>query len=169
MTMAQETDMEKNTVRKESILGLAIALLVLSIIALGVGWLVAEQLNTQATVATVQQVQESEEKTGSGEQPSLPKQNAILLDPIIIALHRSENTFMRLELALIPEVGSDIDNQETRLRIASEIAAFVQTLTLLQISGPTGYMHFREDILDRARLTTNGKIKDVLIMSLVAE
>lgn len=169
MSMAQESNIETNTVGKESLLGLVIALVVLSIIAVAVGWLVAEQLNTQVTATTVQQTQESKKESEPDEQPVLPKQDAILLDPIIIALHRSENTFMRIELALIPEIGSDIDNQETRLRIGSEIAAFVQTLTLSQISGPTGYIHFREDILDRARLTTNGKIKDVLIMSLVAE
>lgn len=167
--------------KKESPMGFVISLVLLSLAAVGLGWFVAQQLGSTVMMADTStetpKIATSEKKEGESDKENeegegsevMAKPDAILLDPIIIALQKSKNAFMRIELAIIPENDSDIDNQETRLRIGSDIAAFAQTLTLEQISGPSGYMHFREDILDRVRLITNGKAKDVLIMSLVAE
>lgn len=182
MSASEDKNPEEKPPKKESPMGFIVSLAVLSLVAVGAGWFVTGQLNPSVMMANEttenQKVEEDENKEDdklnkeSGEDEGhevMAKSDVLLLDPIIIALHKSENTFMRIELAVIPESDSDIDTQEIRLRIGSDIAAFAQTLTLEQISGPSGYIHFREDILDRVRLITNGKTKDVLIMSLVAE
>ncbi len=163
--------------KKESPVGFLVVLALITLVAVGAGWFLggllvhppsgsenaakpAENLND--TVKSDQPL-ESETKNQYSESGPL-----LVLDPIIVTLRKSNNVFLRLELAVVG--GNDASfNEATKLKIGSEVAAFAQTLTLQQISGPSGYLHFREDILDRARLSTEGQVKDVYIISMVAE
>ena len=165
---------------KSSNLGYFGVLFALALIAIGAGWFGADlfQLSkmdasdkAQAPEIKVKNKEKKEtaEAKGDGDEPGMAKPETIILDPIIVALQKSDNAFMRIELALVPAEGAEISSKEELLRIGSDIAAFTQSLTLQQISGPTGNLHFREDILDRVRLVTNGKVKDLLILSMVAE
>lgn len=175
----QESEVEQDEApKKESPLPFIMVMVVLSLVAVGSGWYLTSLLQppkmekaAKTQTANEEPVAEddAEEEVAEDEEDSEPDPAAILLDPIIVALQRSENTFIRIELALIPNRGAEIGDQESRLRIGSDVAAFVQTLQLHQILGPTGYLHLRDDLLDRARLVTDGQVKDVLIVSMVAE
>lgn len=177
--MDKKSEPEEVT-KKESLMAFIGVMLVLSLVAVGAGWFLTQQLQRsdtstpQTDVAYKNEKEENtakseEEASEEGESEEKPKPEAIILDPIIVALQKNENVFMRIELAIIPKEDAEISNQEMRLRIGSDVAAIMQTMTLQQISGPTGHLHFREDLLDRVRLVTSGQVKDVLIMSMVAE
>ena len=175
----QDSEQEQDEApKKASPLPFIMVMVVLSLVAVGSGWFVAgllqpPEMDKAATSEPASDEpaseDEPEEEVAEEEGEGEPDPAAILLDPIIVALQRSENTFIRIELAIIPQRGAEISDQESRLRIGSDVAAFVQTLQLHQILGPTGYLHLREDLLDRARLVTDGQVKDVLIVSMVAE
>ena len=166
---------------KSSSLGYFGVLFALALVAVSAGWFAADQLQMPQKAASFSKdvlAKKSQSDVGNSDKASAsdcdaaagnPKSATIILDPIIVALQKSDNAFMRIELAIIPNEDADISSKEELLRIGSDIAAFTQTLTLQQISGPTGHLHFREDILDRVRLVTNGKVKDLLILSMVAE
>ena len=165
--------------KKESPIAFVGALIALALVAVGAGWFMVEQLQPRPStpvVTTVVAPKDSDKKKEGTEETSdesgeeaIVETDVIILDPIIVALQKNDNTFLRIELAVIPEEGADVFGREVILRIGSDIAAFTKTLTLQQISGPTGFLHFREDILDRARLVTKGQVKDLLVIAMVAE
>jgi flagellar FliL protein len=115
-------------------------------------------------------VKDKEESEGEeGLEETAKASEAVRLDPIIVGLSNSNNAFLRVELAIIADDPKAFSADKEKLRISSEISTFARTLTLKQISGPSGYLHFREDIIDRVRLLTDGTVDDVLILSMVAE
>ncbi|MEM7289378.1 MAG: flagellar basal body-associated FliL family protein [Pseudomonadota bacterium] len=170
--------------KKESSGGFIVALALGTVIAAGTGWFLGGQFTPQsATDAMSKQEmtakdEEKEEKKAKADEkdedmedaeaPSNPD-NIIALDPILTVLQDSDNVFMRLELAIVLNERADEFDTESKLRLHSDLSALSRTLTLRQISGPSGYLHLRDDLIDRARLISDGIIKDVLVLSMVAE
>ena len=176
--MAVEELVEEPT-KSDSLMLLIVALVLVSLIAVGGGWFVSSQL-TSSDMTTAKDDANSEfaknskadKKTAEGEEANAffkTQKNVVELDTILVALHDSDKVWIRLQLAVIGTEEADLDIPEVKSRIASDITALVKTLTLAQISGPSGFIHFKEDLLDRARLTTDGQVEDLLIMSIVAE
>ena len=172
----KDKEVPEEKAAKESPMGLVIALVVVSVMAVGAGWFLGGMLGKSgsadqmaAAPKTKADSKKKEKKTENPEQVQQTSNGPLLvLEPIIVTLRKSDNTFLRLELAIVGNEDAEF-GEETRLQIGSEVAAYAQTLTLQQISGPSGYLHFREDILDRAKLSTDGQVKDVYILSMVAE
>lgn len=188
--MAEATaDEEQEAPPKESSMGFYLAILIATVIAAGSGWFLGGMLTVSPKV---QKEVETEINAGVGKKPETDgkgkakgdekasksgdekkggygENGLVTLEPILVALRNSNNAFLRLELVLVMNKGAYLEDEESKVRLISELSAFSKTMTLKQISGPSGYLHFREDLVDRARLSTNGDVKDVLIMSMVAE
>ena len=177
-----------NETPKESAIGFYIAILLATVIAVGTGWFLGGMLEVDPnakkaeSVAAQDKLQEGAEygeKEDDGKKEAKAEykakggkkasSNIVTLEPILVALRNSNNAFLRLELAIIMNEGAYLDETEGKLRLLSELSAFSKTMTLRQISGPSGYLHFREDLLDRAILSTKGGVRDLLILSMVAE
>ena len=156
---------------------LLISLFLLSALAIGVGWFVAGMHNRSPSVGASDQAnanaaQHAEDvKPHSEEDVSTTHSGKKFakLDPIIVDLSGDTKTWLRLELAVIADATIEVSDPEIKAQITGDIAAYIRTATLAQISGPTGYMHFREDILDRARLSTQGKIEKIYVQVMVVE
>ncbi|MCP4073323.1 MAG: flagellar basal body-associated FliL family protein [Hyphomicrobiales bacterium] len=165
--------------KPESIKVFIIALVLVSVIAVGGGWIVGVQMNAGEATSAEDAAREElakrgkeEEVNGKGEETdALPDsdKNVVELDTILVALRDNDNIWVRLQLAVISDSQTDLDSAEIKTRMHSDITAFVKTLKLAQISGPSGFIHLKEDLLDRARLTTNGQVEDLMIMSIIAE
>jgi flagellar FliL protein len=54
-------------------------------------------------------------------------------------------------------------------QITEDIIAFLRTVTLVQIQGASGFQHLREDLSDRVRVRSGGKIRDLVIQSMIIE
>lgn len=172
--------------KKGGLMGTIIPLVVCSLIAVGAGWFIAGQLASPPSEGAMKTANKEKEdghgggkakkKSGHGEEDAHESKRessagtgVVVLDPILVALKNSQNAYLRLEIAVVADTGANLDSEENKIRLGSEIGAFVQTLSLAQMSGPSGYLHFREDITDRIRLFSEGAVKEVLIMSMVAE
>ncbi len=165
--------------KPESIKVFIIALVLVSVIAVGGGWIVGVQMNAGEATSAEDAAREElakkgkeEEANGKGEETdalSDSDKNVVELDTILVALRDNENVWVRLQLAVISDGQTDLDSAEIKTRMHGDITAFVKTLKLAQISGPSGFIHLKEDLLDRARLTTNGQVEDLMIMSIIAE
>ena len=68
-------------------------------------------------------------------------------------------------------VGLDAAKEENMLagRISEDIVAFLRTVPLAQIEGANGFQHLREDLNDRARIRSEGRVREVIIQSLIVE
>ena len=60
--------------------------------------------------------------------------------------------------------------QKSRAELISEdILAYLRTVTLSQIEGPSGMQHLREDLVERARIRSEGRVKELVIQTLVVQ
>ena len=166
-------------VKKSSPVGFIVGVLVVTMIAAGAGWFLGGQFSPKPKkmeAAELEQPKVEKEPKEGGEEGKEDKDGkkvvigpVVKLDPIIVVLRNSKNAFLRLELAIVTENAGELGDEETKLQLVEAISSFARTLSIRHISGPSGYLHFREDILDVARLTTKGVVKNVLILSMVAE
>ena len=61
------------------------------------------------------------------------------------------------------------DSNAMAAAIAEDIVAFLRTVPITQIEGSSGFLHLREDLNDRARIRSGGKVRELVIQSLVVE
>lgn len=52
---------------------------------------------------------------------------------------------------------------------ATHVLAFLRTVTLSQIEGPSGLLYFRQDLNDLVSSMSEGQVREVLIYGLVFE
>ncbi len=53
--------------------------------------------------------------------------------------------------------------------ITEDIVAYLRTVSLAQIEGASGFQHLREDLNDRARVRSGGKVRELIIHTLIVE
>lgn len=88
------------------------------------------------------------------------------LPAIVVNLAAPSKVWVRAELAV---VFSETPETETLRQLHQDILAFLATVNLAQLAGASGLHHLREDILDIARIRTDGKSRSVLFRTLVFE
>jgi len=90
------------------------------------------------------------------------------LTPIVTNLSSSE-IWVRLHVAIIYEAGSVASPEVLATDLTADILGFIQTLTISQIAGSSGLQHLREDLNDRAIIRSDGKVRELVIESLVVQ
>lgn len=95
--------------------------------------------------------------------------NVKVMSPIVTNLAGGERTWIRLESSLIfaDEIPGDAD--ALAARISEDIVAFLRTLGVEQIEGPSGFQHLGEDLNDRVRVRSNGRVRELIIQGLIVE
>ncbi len=157
-----------------SVMAFLISIAIVSGMAVIAGWLLSGSIKGSADTAK-QQVEEKNAKAESHGQnvdeqkTGHSKQTVVRLDPIIVGLGAKKEVWIRIEVAIVAMNEAHLDEPVMKVRIENDIAAYLQNVTLKQISGPSGYLHLKEDLLDRARLTTEGKVIELMILTLVTE
>jgi flagellar FliL protein len=91
------------------------------------------------------------------------------LPPIITNLADPPDTWIRLEAAIV------VDNKPDQVpalmlgEITGDILAFLRTLTLSQIEGASGLRQLREDLNERAAIRSSGRVRELIIETLVVQ
>lgn len=91
------------------------------------------------------------------------------LSPIITNLARPSNTWVRLQAAIIFDNYGMQKPDADAAAIAADILAFLRTLSLDQIGGGSGLAHLREDLNERATIRSEGRVREVVIQTLVVQ
>ena len=91
------------------------------------------------------------------------------IPPVVTNLANPKSTFVRIEASLIfdGEVPSDAD--ALAAQVSSDSLAFLRTVTLAQIEGATGLLHLREDLNERAKIRSDGRVRELVLQSLAVE
>jgi flagellar FliL protein len=91
------------------------------------------------------------------------------LPAIVTNLASPKGTWIRIEASVV--VGADAAAGSNALvaTIGEDIIAYLRTVPLAQLEGPSGFLHLREDLNDRARIRSGGKIGELVIHALVLE
>jgi flagellar FliL protein len=148
-----------------------VAMLVLSGLGIGAGGLLGLQLSTRIEPAPPAK---ADSKRGQGAGPELKSRysagtNVRSLAPIVTNLASPDRTWIRLEASLVMDGEQTAESNMLAAQVSEDIVAFLRTVALVQIQGASGFQHLREDLNDRVRVRSGGKVRDLVIQSLIVE
>jgi flagellar protein FliL len=170
-----------------------IVLVAMTLFAAGAGWAVSMYLdgltnNQQAAASSTDAAPGTEEQTsaehgpadadaaGHGEAGDASAEDdkadritnlvSVDLQPIITNLSSPAEAWIRLELT-VQFNGTPAD--DVVQQINQDLLAFVRTLKLEHVSGPSGYLHLKSDLADIAAIRSQGLAKAVLIRVMLFE
>jgi flagellar FliL protein len=92
-----------------------------------------------------------------------------MLQPVTTNLANPATTWIRLEAAALIKEDLGAEGDLILTKLAEDITAFMRTVPLDQIEGPSGFQNLREDLNDRVRVRSHGKVTELLIQALVVE
>jgi len=159
--------------KKKSGLIVTIAIVaVLSLIAAGGGWvmggMIAPQVDQpeEAAAAAGAGHAGDEKKKGEEKDENKPRENLIALDPITTNLSYPSDNWIRVEVSLVFADKPDVAIAD---QIHQDILAYLRTVSLQQIEGPRGFQYLREDLRERVKLRSEGRVNDLLMRTFVIE
>ena len=151
------------------------ALLGVTALAVGVGWLAGNYLNGESAgkaapdapekvMPAHREAEAQKREEGDGAEPASP--TVVQLAGITTNLAAPSNVWIRMEASIVLDEPQDAGLSE---RVHQDFLAFVRTLKLHQIEGASGFQHFKADLEERAAIRSNGHVKQVLIRTLLFE
>jgi flagellar FliL protein len=91
------------------------------------------------------------------------------LSPIITNLGGPKAAWIRLEAAIVVVQDGGKEDNVLAGKITEDIVAYLRTVPMGQIEGANGFQNLREDLNERARVRSGGRVREVVIQSLVVE
>lgn len=179
--MEPEENGEEAPEEKSQLVPTIIGFVVITLIAAGAGWFLGGDFSTRGLpeekVASVVVKKADLESGGGGhgeeggddegEKHSGP--TVAMLSPIVSSLNDPNGLWIRLEVAVIFGEGKHYEGEIDKISLQNDIVAYLRSIDSDLISGPSGFIHFHEDLVDRVRMSTSGRAVDIKILSLVAE
>lgn len=180
--MEPEETEEETAKPKSQLVPSIIAIVVITAVAAGAGWFLGGDFSTRGHPVVEKKVHvivkkadlESEAGGGHGEEGEDGEKKhtgptVAMLNPIVSSLNDPNGLWIRLEVAVIFGADKHYEGEIDKISLQNDIVAYLRTIDSALISGPSGFVHFHEDLVDRVRMTTGGRAEDVKILSLVAE
>ena len=91
------------------------------------------------------------------------------LDPILVTLAGPQRSWARLELGVIIDGASTPDDAVLLKSMTEDIMAFMRTVPLVHVESAAGIEYLREDIEEIAHLRSKGRVRSIILRSLVVE
>lgn len=148
------------------LMSLILAMVVLTGLSVGAGGLFGLQVLSKA--GKPPPAAKAETKASEGPKGRF-SDKAVLhsLAPIVTNIASPDRTWLRLEASIVIE--GEGEAKALAGAITEDTIAYLRTLSLPLIEGASGLLHLREDLNDRARIRSNGKVKDLVIHTLIVE
>ena len=91
------------------------------------------------------------------------------ISAIVTNLASPTDTWVRLETSMVFKNG-DLPNPDVAAaELRQDMLAYMRTLTLTQLEGPSALEHLREDLNERASLRTDGAVSELIIQTFVVQ
>lgn len=139
-------------------------LVVLTLGAIGAGWMAASMIGDrqapaagEVTAERAPEVRTSEMANGVG---------IVHIDPITTNLGSPVDMWIRLELSLVFAGPPDVAMAEL---IHQDLLAYMRTVKMHQIQGASGFQHLKSDLSERAHIRSEGLVREVLIRTMLVE
>jgi flagellar FliL protein len=141
-------------------------LLVLTLATAGAGWFFGGMLGATPVPEEPAPPPAEAEGHGKPEDPAVHSVRVFPLETITTNLSDPTDVWVRLELAL---VFTDLPDPELAEIVHQDILAYLRTVRARQIEGASGFQHLRSDLDERARIRSDGKVRQVLIRTILFE
>lgn len=160
---------EPTTNKKNSMVMTIAAVAVLTIVGVGGGWFVGKMIAPAAESPQAAAPTPAAAEHGGGEAEKPAAGGAVhvkALEPIIANLAYPSDSMVRLEVSLI--FSENVDDAVASA-VQEDILAYMRTVSLQQIQGPRGFTYLRDDLTERAKLRSKGKVADLVFRTFVIE
>lgn len=91
------------------------------------------------------------------------------ITPVVTNLAAPPNTWIRMEASIVTERLNEEEASVVVARIGEDIVAYLRTLTPAQIEGARGLQYLRDDLNERAATRSGGKVRELIIETLVVQ
>lgn len=150
-----------------SMLKLIAALLLLTVAAAGMGGGLGIKLADQVEDA-VRLKDSSEEKPAVEVRYTGPTRLKPLA-PILTNLAEPRDIWIRVESSIVFDDEEIAGDDVLAAKIGEDILAYLRTVSLSQIGSPSGMQHLREDLAERAQIRSEGRVKELVIQTMVVQ
>lgn len=140
--------------------------LVLTLVALAAGGLAGLQLMDAAERAA-----EAQRNASARPVASAFTANARLrrLNPVVTNLAEPASVWARVEASMVTDSLSEEEASLLGARITEDVVAYLRSVSLPQLEGARGLQYLREDLNERAALRSGGKVRELIIETLVLQ
>lgn len=149
-----------------STLSLIVAMVVVTLLAAGAGGLVGVFLYSKIETVAKEKATAKEEKAASEYAGDLTVKT---VPPVLTNLASPSNVLLRIEASLIFDGAPPEDADALAAQISGDAMAYLRTVSLRQIEGASGLLHLREDLTERARIRSEGRVREFVIQGLAVE
>ncbi|SFI19262.1 flagellar basal body-associated FliL family protein [Bradyrhizobium sp. cf659] len=91
------------------------------------------------------------------------------LSPIVTNLGAPANNWARVEASMVTESMSDEDAGILAAHISEDIVTYLRSASVAQFEGSRGLQHLRDDLAERANVRSSGKVRELIIETLVIQ
>ncbi len=91
------------------------------------------------------------------------------LPPIVTTLGAPQDTWIRLEGSIVFDPAALPHPEAVAGKIGEDVLAYLRTVTLKQLEGPIGLEAIREDLNERAATRSEGKVRELVLRTLVVQ
>lgn len=145
-------------------------LLLMTVAAIGMGWLSGGYLKGAGGPATVPAAENNHGKDATSETSPAHGADAgstlVNLASITTNLASPADVWIRLDASVMFDTPQPAEVSE---QIHQDLLALIRTLKMHQIEGASGYQHLKADLEERAAIRSGGHAKQVLIRTLLLE
>ena len=148
-------------------LKLIAALLLLTVVAAGLGGGLGIKLADQVEDAV--RLKDSTEEKPAGEPQYTGPTHLKPLAPILTNLAEPRDVWIRIESSIVFDDEEIAADEVLAAKITEDILTYLRTVSLSQIESPSGMQHLREDLIERARIRSAGRVTELVIQTLVLQ
>lgn len=113
--------------------------------------------------------EKKDDKHGAKTPPPTTVSGVQTMPPIVGPLRAPAQIWVRFEGAIVLDEIDAKRAKELMAEIANDTLVYFSTVSLPEIEGPVGLKAVREDLYERARIRSDGKVRELLIQTLVTQ
>ncbi len=147
-----------------------LAVVVLTLLAAGGGGFLGLQIFNTVQVPAAGAAPAKPQAEASAHAPPYSGDIAVReLQPMLANLMSPDNAWVRVQAAVIFMKKDVPEPDQLAAQITDDLLAYLKTLTAAQLQGASGLQHLREDFNDRAAVRSDGKVREVVIETIVVQ
>jgi flagellar protein FliL len=148
-----------------SVLQWLLVTVVMSLVSVTAGGFLGLQL-----VSQIKETAAAKESRAEAPPPKYGGGTGIVNLPAVVTnLADPPDAWVRLQAAIVFDTKAVPQPDVLAAQIAEDYLGFLKTLTVAQIGGASGLQHLREDLTERASIRSEGRIRELIIQSLVVQ
>jgi flagellar FliL protein len=142
------------------------ALLLLTAVSAGAGVLSSLHL-----LSTVQRIADSQKDVQERPVASAFSPSARLrkISPVVTNLASPPGSWIRLEASVVTDQLNEEEANVLVARVGEDVVSYLRTISPTQIEGARGLQYLREDLNERAAIRSSGKVRELIIETLVVQ